>query len=315
MTDEDEQDREAEEDADEASVSPEGSQSSRRFRAATEDELDPQRFMVADSRSALRVVLRGGSIANDRGDAHFIGGVLRRLAEALRESAEVYRAGTGLISNAQLRRLEFGHSVAVELEISREEDVQIGIEGERHAPTIDAARALAEMLGSRPDELVPQAIRLGPDATAAYKHLLEILAGDAVTFEWQVPDRDQVAVLSSADARHDYAILNREGEQKIETVTVPGRLTMADSELRKFALTLPSELARPPLLKGKHRIRGTYPEDVGSRLKSQGLWDSNVMATIEVTFDVPGTTSTPRDSTYVLVDVEPLASATPNLFE
>src|SRR5450759_134474 len=75
---------------------------------------------------------------------------------------------------------------------------------------------------------------------------------------------------------------------------------MADSELRQFALTLPSELARPALLKGKHRVRGTYPEDVGERLKGEGLWDSDVMATIDVTFDVAGTTATPRDPTYIL---------------
>lgn len=305
----------AEPDGDETSAAPERSERRRRFRAATEDELDPQSFMVSDDRSTLRAVLRGGSIAHNRGDARFIGGVIRRLAEALRKGAEVHRAGTGFISNAQLRSLEFGHSVVVELEISPEEDVQLGIEGERHSPTIDAARALGQFLGADPEELIPRALKLGPDATVAYKRMLNILAGDEVTMEWQVPNQSDIAVISSADARHDFAILNREGEQRVESVAVPGKLTMADSELRQFALTLPSELARPPLLKGKHRVRGTYPEDVGARLKSQGLWDSDVMATIEVTFDVPGTTPTPRDPTYILADAEPLVSASPSLFE
>jgi hypothetical protein len=302
-------------DDNEASSDPEKSEGRRRFRAATEDELDPQSFMVSDGRSALRAVLRGGSIAHNRGDAHFIGGVVRRLAEALRQGAEVYRAGTGFISNAQLRNLEFGHSVVVELEISPEEDVQLGIEGERHSPTIDAAHALGQMLSANPGELIPRALKLGPDATAAYKRMLNILAGDEVTMEWQVPDQGKIAVVSSADARHDFAILDREGEQRVESVAVPGKLTMADSELRQFALTLPSKLARPPLLKSKHRVRGTYPEDIGARLKSQGLWDTDVMATIEVTFDVPGTTPIPRDPTYVLADAEPLVSASPSLFE
>jgi hypothetical protein len=286
-----------------------------RFRAATDDELDPQSFLVADDRSALRAVLRGGSIAEDRGDATFIGGVVRRLAEVLRQAAEVYRAGTGFISNAQLRRLEFGHSVIVELEISPDEDIQLGIEGERHSPTIDAAKAVGQLLAANADELLPRALDLGSDTTGAYKRFIGLLAGDAVTLEWQVPDERDIAVVSSVDARHDYAILDREGERAAESVAVPGKLTMADSELRQFALTLPSELARPALLKGKHRVRGTYPEDVGERLKGEGLWDSDVMATIDVTFDVAGTTATPRDPTYILADAEPLVDASPTLFE
>lgn len=278
-----------------------------RFRAATDEELDPQSFMVADDRSALRAVLRGGSIADDRGDATFIGGAIRRLAQVLRETAEQYRAGTGFVSNVLLRNLQFGHSVTVELEISVDENVQRGLDGTRHSPTIDAAHALAQVLGSpSPDELLSRALDLGPEVVASYKRLLNHLAGDSVVVEWQVPDATEVVVLTSTDAGHDFAILDREGQRRTDTVSVPGTLTMADSELRQFALTLPSELARPPLLKGKHRVRGTYSEEMGNRLKSEGLWDSEVMASIDVTYDMPASTPTPRDPTYELVEVEPL---------
>lgn len=290
----------------------------KRFRAATNDELDPQSFMVADDRSALRAVLRGGSIAEDRGDAQFIGGAIRRLAQALRETAEQFRAGTtGFISNPLLRSVQFGHSVVVELEISAEEDVQLGLDQGRHSPTIDAAHALSQLLAApSPDELLSRALDLGPDAVASYKRFLNHLAGDRVTLEWQTPDATEVVVVSSTEAAHDFAILDREGERRTDPVEVPGTLTMADSELRQFALTLPSELQRPPLLKGKHRVRGTYAEEMGERLKSEGLWDSEVMATINVTYDVPDTTPTPRDPVYELVDAESLIPPdAPSLFE
>ena len=287
----------------------------KRFRAATDEELDPQSFMVASDRSALRAVLRGGSIEQDRGDAEFIGRALRRLAHTLRQAAEVYRAGTGFISNPLLRNLQFGHSVTIELEISAEEDVQMGIEGRRHSPTIDATHAVARLLASDPEELLPQAIKLGSDVTVAYKQFLNLLAGDNVTLEWMPADATEIVVVSSVDARHDFAILDTEGERRTEAVAVPGTLTMADSELHQFALTLPSEMARPPLLKGKHRVRGTFPEDMGHRLKDEGLWDSQVMATIDVTYDVPGSTATPRPPAYVLVDAEPLVPNTPSLFD
>ena len=181
----------------------------------------------------------------------------------------------------------------------------MAIDGQRHTPTIDAARALGGLLGSAPEELLPRAIDLGTEAVVAYRQLLELVGSDEAVMEWQAPDSSDIVVLSGSDALHDYAILTREGETETQTVRVPGKLSMADSDLSKFALTLPSGLPRPPLLKGKHRIYGTYPEDVGVRLKAEGLWDSDVMATIEVTFDVAGTTPTPRDRKYVLVDAKP----------
>ena len=289
----------------------------KRFRAATDDELDPQSFIVSDDRSALRAVLRGGSIANDGGDADFIGGAIRRLAQSLRETAEQFRAGsTGFLSNALLRRVEFGRSVTIELEISPDENVQLGLDGARHSPTIDAARALAGLLAARdPHQLLSLALDLGPDAVAPHKRLLNHLAGDKVTLELQVPDTTEVVVVRSTDASHDFAILDREGERRTDSVEVPGRLTMADSELRQFALSLPSELNRPPLLKGKQRVRGTYSQEVGDRLKAEALWDSQVWATIEVTYDAPGSTPTPRDPSYVLAHAEPLLpDAPPTLF-
>lgn len=53
-------------------------------------------------------------------------------------------------------------------------------------------------------------------------------------------------------------------------------------------------------------LEGSYEEDTGLRLKADGLWDAEVMATIEVTFDVPGTTPVPRPPKYKLLAAEPL---------
>ena len=242
----------------------------KRFRAATDDELDPNSWIMASDRSALRAVLRGGSIADDRGDASFIGGAIRELARTLREAAEAYRRGGEFVSNALLRHFAFGHSVTLELEIGSEESVQLGVEGGRHSPTIDAARAVAALLASDPEQVVPRAAELGPEAAASYKRFLNLIGGDNVTLEWHAAEATEVVVVTSADARRDFAILDAAGDQVTEAVQVPGRLTMADSELQQFALTLPAELARPPLLKGKHRLRGTFWEAMSDKLKSKG---------------------------------------------
>ncbi len=287
----------------------------RRFRAAKDDELDPQSFMVANDRAAVRTEFRGGSISSTGGDAHFIGGAIRRLADTLRQSADVFRQGpTQVVSYVLLRRVEFGNSVVIDLEISPTEAVQLGVDGGRHSPTIEASRALAQLLGSDAEDLIPRALELGPDGVASYKRFLDLLSAEDVTVEWQTPDATEVVVVSGIDARHDFAILDREGERQTGIVEVPGKLTMADSALLQFALTLPPTLTRPPLLKGKQRVRGAYTEEVGERLHAQNLWDSDVMATIQVTYDVPGTTPTPRDPAYVLVGAEPLFDRGGRLF-
>lgn len=289
----------------------------KRFRAATDEELDPQSYFISDDRSALRAVLRGGSISGDRGDADFIGGAIRRLARALREAAQNYQqAAVDIATSPVLRRVKFGHSVVVELEVGLEESVDRGLDGSRHAPTVDAARALGQLLAADSDELVPRALLLGGTVVAEYKRFLNLLAEDDVTLEWQAADATEIVVLTSVDARHDYVILDSEGERAAETVTMPGTLTMADSRRHRFELSLPSGLARPTLLKGKSLVEGDYSDDMGMRLKAEGLWDTEVMATVEVSYDVPGTTPTPRDPSYRLINAEPVNGRdAPTLFD
>jgi hypothetical protein len=279
----------------------------KRFRAATDAELDPQSFMVSDDRTAARAILRGEGIGTKSGDAHFIGDAIRRLAGALQQAANRYREeGTALLPNPLLRRLEFGASVTLEFEITEAEDLQVGIDSLPHSPTLDAARDLHALLSAEPPVLVERAAPLGPNAVGAYKGFLNVLAKEDVSLEWEVPLEPQAVVITSNQARRDAAILAREGERVSERLVLPGTLTMADSELRQFKLTLPPGVERPPRLKGKHRVSGTYPEELGQKLKDQSLWDSEVTATIEATFDLPGTTATPRPTTYRLVDAEPL---------
>lgn len=285
-----------------------------RFRAATRDQLDPQSFMVADHRSALRAVLRGGSISSTKGDAEFIGGVIRRIAKSLRQTAEQYRRLGETIDNPLLRNVAWTSSVVIELEISQGEHVNETIDGLRRSPTIDAARALGDLLSSDADELLPQAVRLGPEPIAEYKRLLHLIGSDDVTLEWQAPNTDRIAVVTSADAAKDYAILDREGQPTSEQIQVPGTLTMADSRRHRFELSLPPTGPKHPLLGRRKTVYGEYADELGDRLKKEGLWDAEVMATIEVTHDLPETSAIPREPAFVLIDAEHLINVSPGLF-
>jgi hypothetical protein len=275
-----------------------------RFRAATDDELDTTSYMVGNERAAARAILRSPRISTDRGDAELIGGAMRRLGQSLREAAQNYRrAGQALSSTIFLRQLRWTASAVLEFEVGDEEHVERSLDGIRHSPTIDAARAMAALVGAAPDELVPRALELGPKATSEYKQLLKLLAEDKqATMELQVPDSPQVVAITSDEALHDYSILDRPGETTPETHRIAGTLTMADSRRHRFELTLRRGSPRPPVLGRKRLVDGEYPEDLGQRLKQDGLWDSDVIATIEATVTKPGTAATPKDPTFVLVD-------------
>lgn len=280
--------------------------SGKRFREARPDELDPQSFMVADERAALRVRLFGGSVQGIRARADFVGATIRRVARALREAADAQASKAQTIGDPMLRNAALGQSIVIEIEIGADEDVQYGLDGTPDSPTIRAARTLGRLLAAPADDLVQLALALGPEAAMEYKRLLDTLGGDEVTVEWLTPRATRYVVATSADARRDYAILDREGEERVDRVSVPGTLTMADSRHNRFELSLPSGATRPPLLKGKSVVDGTYDESVGARLKADGLWDAEVMADIEVTYDEPGTTPVPRPPKYRLLSAEPL---------
>lgn len=280
--------------------------SGKRFREARPDELDPQSFMVADERAALRVRLFGGSVQGVRARADFIGATIRRVARALREAAEAQASKAQAIGDPMLVNAELGKSIVIEIEVGSEEDIQYGLDGTPDSPTIRAARTLGQLLAAPADDLVQLALALGPDAATEYKRLLDTLGGDEVTIEWLTPRATRYIVATSADVRRDYLILDRPGEERVDTVSVPGTLTMADSRRNRFELSLPSGATRPPLLKGKSVVDGMYDEDVGVRLKAEGLWDTEVMAEIEVTYDEQGTTPVPRAPKYRLLSAEAL---------
>ncbi len=271
--------------------------------------------MLSDDRTAARATLRGESIGTGSGDARIIGDAIRRIAGALREFAQPHREGSIVaLTNPLLSNLIFGQSVTLEFEIGVVEDIEIGLDGTRHSPTIDAARRLREMLAAEPTELAERAIKLGPNAAGAYKTFLNVLAKDSVTLEWQVPGVPQVVVITSDHARRDALILSENRGGTVERLVVSGTLTMADSALNQFKLTLPAEVERPTRLKGKHRVHGKYPEELGWKLKDESLWDSQVTATIEVTYDPSDTSAIPRKPTFRLIDAEPLIPP-PTLFD
>lgn len=279
----------------------------KRFRARTEENLYRQRFMLADEDAAAIATLSEGSIGSKSGNAKFLGGVITRLATALGETAKLHRAGVSALSDALLSTVAWENSVTLVFLVADGEEVRFGADGLRHSPSLDAARDLFVLLSAEPVELLPRAVQLGPNAIGAYRNFLNVLASDAVTFELSVPEVPQAVEVTSDHARRDAALLKQPGQRVTQRLTVQGKLTMADSSLKKFKLTLPADKdERHPVLASKRQILGDWPEALGQKLHDLHLWDEPVTAVIEMTVDFPETTATPRQPEYVLIDAEPL---------
>ncbi len=241
-----------------------------------------------------------------RARADFVGATIRRVARALREAAEAQASKAQTIGDPMLRNAALGESIIIEIEIGADEHIQYGLDGTPDSPTIRAARTLGQLLAAPAGDLLELALALGPEAAIEYKRLLDTLGGDEVTVEWLTPRATRYVVATSADARRDYLILDRPGDEHVGIVSVPGTRLMADSRHNRFELSLPSGATRPPLLKGKSVVDGVYDGDVGASLKAHGLWDAEVMAEIEVTYDDAGTTPVPRSPKFRLLSAEAL---------
>ena len=91
--------------------------------------------------------------------------------------------------------------------------------------------------------------------------------------------------MTSVEASKAFLVLDREGEaEDQELKAIPGHLSMADASAHRFKLILPKieKFDRPTALKGKRVIEGHYDDPVGESVKSQGLWDRDVIVTIRI---------------------------------
>ncbi len=171
-------------------------------------------------------------------------------------------------------------------------------------PSIKAARVVSDLMKARDDELIELAREIGPDGAVAYRKLLKAIGdADDASVTWEAPGRPGVTV-SSIEAAKAHRTLSREGESETDDFVVVGHLSMADDHLNRFVLRLFKNAPRPPQVKGKQVIRGTFDEHVGDLVKERGLWGKEVEAEVHLERERAETVATPRDPKFVLRSVK-----------
>jgi hypothetical protein len=271
------------------------------YTETDDSDLEVDVHMEADGNRVVgTLTAKGDDFRHGRANAHALGELIRAHAVALYEIAMSKKGLNDWVAWPDIDRFEFASAhirfVPGENETIRMEDPI--------SPTVEASRRIAEMMEAQGDDLVELAREVGPKGAKAYQQLLKVVAeSDDAEVEWESTDREPVTV-SSIDAKRAFATLDREGENESAEFTVAGHLSMADAELNRFKLKLPSGAPRPPQLKGKRTVTGVYDDPVGQLVKEQGLWDSDVLAEIRVEREREETVATPRKPSFKLISVE-----------
>jgi hypothetical protein len=199
------------------------------------------------------------------------------------------------VSGLEIASAHIDFVVGVNEAIAMDEDSQ---------PAIKAARVVSDLMKAREDELVELAREVGPDGAKAYRKLLKVIGdADDAKVTWAAPGRPAVTV-SSIEAAKAHRTLSREGDSETDDFKVVGHLSMADDHLNRFVLRLEKNAPRPPQVKYKQIIRGSFDESVGDLVKERNLWGKEVEADIHLERERAEKAVTPREPKFTLMSVK-----------
>ncbi len=245
----------------------------------------------------------GKAFRPNRAEAIALSDLIRTFATALYKIALDKSKLGDFVAPTDVDHFEFA-SAHIRFVAGEHETLRIDGAG---SPIAEAAQQIAALMQAQDDDLLTLAQETGPEGAKAYKQFMRAV-GQAEDAKVTWDATGQVAVtVTSVEASRAFLVLDREGEpEDQELEAVPGHLSMADAGVQRFKLVLPpsGDFDRPTPLKGKKVIEGHYDDPVGELVKSQGLWDRDVIATIRIEREREDTVAAPRKPTFHLVAVE-----------
>jgi hypothetical protein len=278
----------------------EDSQAIPEFKETEDFDLELDVHMEAHQEAGT-LVAKGKNFGPHRADGLALAEVIKSFVTTLFEIAVKKKRSTEWAATADVDLFRFA-SAHIRFIVGEGETIRME---DSTSPTVDAASYVSDLMEADGDELLTLAQEIGPKGAKAYRQLLKVVSEtEDATVGWRSFGRKPV-VVTSADATKDFITLDREGESESEEITVPGHLSMADAGRRRFTLELPKGWPRPPELKRKRNIEGSYEESVNQLVKSQGLWNSDVIASIRINREREETVAAPRKPKYQLLSVEP----------
>lgn len=296
------------------------------------DELVPWLTAVVGRLDEPReIVIRGEGITSSRADLDKLASALGHVASMLKQAGAlpmVSAEGVTLAQSAhvhlvpapdEIRRAEQGLREAKELQGIAADQAE---KGERRAaretnktiekllraavPDIDVALALtADLIEAPVDEAPLRVAEFGQQAADTYRSLVDTLSKAGLSLELPVAtiinDEPQIrtARISYGRATHVAQVLREPSETASQLIHVRGVLSLADARKKLFRLDLDVGVPRPEAVKGKRSILGMYSPSIEDSI----LWNTHVLASIEIVRDIVFSTPRTRPPKYELVAV------------
>lgn len=275
------------------------------FTPTPPDQLPNQVHMEAegdlevDPAGTIKAV--GQSFHTGRVDAVAFSDFVKRTAAAIEALAKdgVRQAGD-FAGRLQMLTPKFA-SAEVTFILGPNETKRLDEEGS--SPSRDAAAVLSELLETPAEELLEKVANRHDDSVKAVRAFLTVIREENLKVEWTAYNRDPVEI-DGPTAASSVAVLEREGDPLTDDITVKGHLEMANDGTNTFSMTIaPGD--RDPLLKGRQKVKGDFSDLVKESVKAQGLWGSDVEASVRVRREREGSAAVRKDFLFTLLSVKP----------
>jgi hypothetical protein len=272
-----------------------------KFKPTEKDELKQDRHMEANPQQEVGTLLAKGDEFGSLGaNAIALADLIRSYATTIFEVAVHAKRPGDVPAYPAVRNLKIA-SAKVLFIAGENESIQL--DDPESSPAVRASQKVTELMSAEDEDLVEMAREIGPKGAAAYRSVLKAI-GDSqnAKVSWASPGGTPV-VVTAIGAQKAFRTLTREGESESDGFTVLGRLSMADEYKNRFELRLYKGAPRPPQVKRRRLVKGSFDETLGEFVKEQNLWGKDVEAVIHVERERADTVATPRDPSFVLLSV------------
>ncbi len=177
----------------------------------------------------------------------------------------------------------------------------------RAVPSASVALEAAAYIFDQDPEQVPERVRvISAKARTELRKLASEMAKRGAELTFVSPTSERAHVTSRRARRYAEELRAAEEAEPLE-LKVVGRLSVTDSDSGMFRVVLDPDRRPPELDARKKQIEGAYTDYASAQVRDNGLWDTDVIATVEVRMEVPAGGGRARPAEFLFTDVKAAA--------
>lgn len=259
-------------------------------------------------------VFEAAGVTRDGGDPTVVGHLVLALGRFL----------SSISPDIILTALSFTNSVELELtarpssqeaqrladlrnaEAASTEPIEADVRARALPSAVVGLEAAAYIFDQDPDQ-VPERVRLiSARARTELRKLTAEMEKRNAELTFVSPTAARVHVNQRRARRYHEELREAEAAEPLE-LTIAGRLSVTDSDSGTFRVVLDPNRRPEELDARRKHVEGAYTDDASAQVRDRGLWDKDVVATVEVIMEVPAGGGKARPAEFLFTGVRPAA--------